>query len=118
MLKKRISTHIKMHRYFILIAIFILFAIILVFPKESFANPAPPVQDFDDTTLRESVIPNAPAPAGVNQTGRLLYSNADVQADITDIKNKLRNLDTAVPVYVRQGVEEQLKVLMHPCPSA
>ena len=95
----------------------VLFFIVLIYHQENFTNPQTIPQNFDDTILRESVIPNRPAPSGTDQTERLIYSNAGVEADITDIKNKLSNLDMAVPVYVRQGVEQQIKVLMAPCPK-
>lgn len=95
----------------------VLFFIVLIHYQENFTNPPTEPQNFDDRTLYESKIPNMPAPAGTDQTEKLIYSNADVEADITDIKNKLKNLDMNVPIYVRQGVEQQLKVLMAPCPT-
>ena len=95
----------------------VLFFIVLIHYQENFTNPPTIPQNFDDRSLYESRIPNAPAPAGTDQTEKLIYSNADVEADITDIKNKLKNLDMNVPIYVRQGVEQQLKVLMAPCPT-
>jgi hypothetical protein len=99
------------------LTLLVLFFIVLIYHQENFTNPPTIPQNFDDRTLYESVIPNRPAPAGVDMTDKLIYANVDLAADINDIKNKLKNLDMAVPVYVRQGVEQQLKVLMAPCPT-
>lgn len=110
-------TYHQMKLQIIGLTLLVLFFIVLLHYQENFTNPQSEQQRFDDKALYKSVIPNMPAPAGTNQTDRLLYSNADIEANITDIKNKLTNLDMNVPIYVRQGVEQQLKILMAPCPK-
>lgn len=87
---------------------------------QSKAKPIPipvgqlPPQMFDDTMLRSSVIPNAPAPSGTDQTGKLMYSAVDLQANIENINNKLSNLNMNMPYMVGSEVENQLSIAGRP----
>ena len=84
-------------------------------PSTPPAPPAPkperlPPQRFEDASLRSSVIPNAPAPSGTDQTGKLMYSAVDLQANIENINNKLSNLNMNMPYMVGSEVEHQLSI--------
>ena len=86
-------------------------------PTEGFigANALPSVASgvpsrFLDESLWSSKIPNAPAPAGTDITGRLLYSNADVVADVTKVKQELANLNLNIPGMVKMAVSQQVPV--------
>jgi hypothetical protein len=65
---------------------------------------------FLDESLWSSKIPNAPAPAGTDINGQLMYSNADVEADVTKIKQELANLNLNIPGMVKQAVSQQVPV--------
>lgn len=80
----------------------------LIYHTENFVNPPMLQQDFSDEGLIRPVIPNAPAPAGTDQTGRLIYSNADLQANIVNVEEKIKLMNMNTPQYVRQEVEAQL----------
>jgi hypothetical protein len=101
----------------------------LLYQREYFTNPSPaelmvpgaepmvpgaePMlltepQNFSDESLLRSVIPNAPAPAGTDQTEKLMYSNTDLEANIVDIKKKIDLVNMNMPEYVRQEVASQL----------
>lgn len=79
-------------------------------PTPSMLEPNPPMleQDFSDEGLIRPVIPNSPAPAGTDQTGRLIYSNTDLQANIVNVEEKIKLMNMNMPEYVRQEVEAQL----------
>ena len=80
----------------------------LIYHTEHFTNPPMLEQDFSDEGLIRPVIPNAPAPAGTDQTGRLIYSNTDLQANIVNVEEKIKLMNMNVPEYVRQEVGAQL----------
>lgn len=80
----------------------------LIYHTEHFTNPPMLEQDFSDEGLIRPVIPNAPAPAGTDQTGRLIYSNADLQANIVNVEEKIKLMNMNTPQYVREEVEAQL----------
>jgi hypothetical protein len=65
---------------------------------------------FLDESLWSSKIPNAPAPAGTDINGQLMYSNADVEADVTKIKQELANLNLNIPGMVKMAVSQQVPV--------
>lgn len=66
--------------------------------------------DFIDKSLWSSKIPNAPAPAGTDINRQLMYSNADVEADVTKIKQELANLNLNIPGMVKLAVSQQVPV--------
>ncbi len=80
----------------------------LLYHAEHFTNPPMLQQDFSDEGLIRPVIPNAPAPAGTDQTGRLIYSNTDLQANIVNVEEKIKLMNMNMPEYVRQEVDAQL----------
>jgi len=82
----------------------------LIYHTEHFTNPPVAPQDFSDEGLIRPVIPNAPAPAGTDQTGRLIYSNTDLQANIVNVEEKIKLMNMNMPEYVRKEVEAQLAV--------
>lgn len=65
---------------------------------------------FLDATLWSSKIPNAPAPAGTDINGEIMYSNAAVEANVTKIKQDLANLNLNIPGMVSQAVSQQVPV--------
>lgn len=65
---------------------------------------------FLDESLWSSKIPNAPAPAGTDINGQLMYSNADVEANVTKIKQDLTNLGLNIPGMVKMAVAQQVPV--------
>jgi hypothetical protein len=65
---------------------------------------------FLDATLWSSKIPNAPAPAGTDINGQIMYSNAAVEANVTKIKQDLANLNLNIPGMVSQAVSQQVPV--------
>lgn len=71
-------------------------------------NPPTIPTNFIDQSLLSDRIANAPAPAGTDQTGKLIYSAADIEADITKLKNEVDNIQMNTPGYVKQEVSEQL----------
>jgi hypothetical protein len=92
-------------------ALALILFVTLLYHKEHFINPPTPLtesQDFSDESLLRSVIPNAPAPAGTDQTEKLMYSNTDLEANIVDIKKKINLVNMNMPAYVRQEVASQL----------
>ena len=96
-------------RFFVISMILALFLFVaLLYHAEHFTNPPMMQQDFSDEGLIRPVIPNAPAPAGTDQTGRLIYSNADLQANIVNVEEKIKLMNMNTPQYVRQEVEAQL----------
>ena len=90
----------------LLIIIFLIICVrlILVRRKDGFKN------EFSDRVLRESVIPNALPPSGAGQTGALMYTSADLESNIDDIKKKMENMNFNLPSFIRQQVEEQVAV--------
>ncbi len=67
---------------------------------------------FLDESLWSSKIPNAPAPAGTDINGQLMYSNADVEANVTKIKQDLANLNLNIPGMVKMAVSQQVPVVL------
>jgi hypothetical protein len=65
---------------------------------------------FLDATLWSSKIPNAPAPAGTDINGQIMYSNAAVEANVTKIKQDLANLNMNIPGMISQAVGQQVPV--------
>jgi hypothetical protein len=89
----------------------------LVVIREGFAEAQPSVTSgvptrFLDQSLWSSKIPNAPAPAGTDINGQLMYSNADVEADVTKIKQELANLNLNIPGMVKMAVSQQVPVVL------
>lgn len=113
-----------MNTIIICITIALILFITLIYHREHFTNPPVPVsepkvlngepmlltepQNFSDESLLRSVIPNAPAPAGTDQTDKLMYSNTDLEANIVDIKKKIDLVNMNMPEYVRQEVASQM----------
>ena len=120
-----------MNTIIICITIALILFITLIYHREHFTNPpvsasepkvldaepkvpmAEPMlltkpQNFSDESLLRSVIPNAPAPAGTDQTDKLMYSNTDLEANIVDIKKKIDLVNMNMPEYVRQEVASQM----------
>ena len=97
-----------MRAFVISITLALFLFVTLIYHTENFVNPPMLQQDFSDEGLIRPVIPNAPAPAGTDQTGRLIYSNADLQANIVNVEEKIKLMNMNTPQYVRQEVEAQL----------
>ena len=97
-----------MRAFVISITLALFLFVTLIYHTENFANPPMLQQDFSDEGLIRPVIPNAPAPAGTDQTGRLIYSNTDLQANIVNVEEKIKLMNMNTPQYVRQEVEAQL----------
>jgi hypothetical protein len=96
-------------RFFVITMTLALFLFItLIYHTEHFANPPMLQQDFSDEGLIRPVIQNAPAPAGTDQTGRLIYSNTDLQANIVNVEEKIKLMNMNTPQYVREEVAAQL----------
>lgn len=98
----------------ILSLIAFLFFLCLLHNTEAFIDSGPTTnpptirQDFNDTSLYSDQIPNAPAPAGTDQTGKLMYTSADLEANINKLKNEVDNLQMNTPGYIKQEVSQQL----------
>lgn len=96
----------------------LLFLVVLFFNREGFAvqDTQPPTieTNFLDESIRSDVIPNAPAPAGTDITGKLIYAPVDLQANIVAAKQKIDNLGLNLPSYIKQEVQEQI---FASCPS-
>lgn len=106
-----------MNTIIICITIALILFITLIYHREHFTNPSVSAdepmlltepQNFSDESLLRSVIPNAPAPAGTDQTDKLMYSNTDLEANIVDIKKKIDLVNMNMPEYVRQEVASQM----------
>jgi hypothetical protein len=91
-----------------------LFFLCLVHSTEAFVDSGPQTnpptirQRFLDKTLYSDQIPNAPAPAGTDQTGKLMYTSADLEANIVKLKNEVDNMQMNTPGYIKQEVSQQL----------
>jgi hypothetical protein len=65
--------------------------------------------DFIDASMLQfNVIPNAPAPAGTDQTEKLLYTAADLDANIQDVKKKYDLLNFNLPSFIKREVNQQV----------
>jgi hypothetical protein len=73
-------------------------------------NVLPGKIPFLDESLWTDKIANAPAPAGTDITGEIVYSNADVMANVTKIKQDVAALGFAIPGMVRDNVAQQVPV--------
>ena len=71
-------------------------------------NPPTIPTNFIDQSLLSDRIANAPAPPGTDYTGKLIYSAADIEADISKLKNEVDNIQMNTPGYIKQEVSEQL----------
>jgi hypothetical protein len=91
-----------------------LFFLCLLHNTEAFIDSGPQTdpktirQNFNDTSLYSDRIPNALAPAGTDQTGKLMYTSADLEANIVKLKNEVDNLQLNTPGYIKQEVSQQL----------
>jgi hypothetical protein len=73
-------------------------------------NVLPGKIPFLDESLWTDKIANAPAPAGTDITGEIIYSNVDVMANVTKIKQDMAALNFAIPGLVRDNVAQQVPV--------
>lgn len=72
---------------------------------------------FRDTSLRSDLIANRPFPPDIGYTGNVIYSNADLRADISKLKQDIVNsnmkeknrvslqISNAVPIEVGKALE-------------
>jgi hypothetical protein len=73
-------------------------------------NVLPGKIPFLDESLWADKIANAPAPAGTDITGEIIYSNANVMANVTKIKQDVAALGFAIPGMVKDSVAQQVPV--------
>jgi hypothetical protein len=78
--------------------------------RSDLPNVLPGKIPFLDESLWKDKIPNAPAPAGTDITGEIVYSNADVMANVTKIKQDVAALGFAIPGMVKDSVAQQVPV--------
>lgn len=109
----------------ILLILAAIFLVILYFSSKSVkeyfvianTNPLTEKKDFIDQSLINNVIPNAPPPPGTDQTGKLIYTSADLQANIEDVKKKYDLLNFNIPNYIKQEVNQQVVAICQRQPN-